>query len=438
MEEKETAPVEITDEIGRFAETYSSFNNIINQIQRQYLSLKETYEQQSARLQEVNLALQKAISDNRIVSEFLSRILTSLNSGIVAVNRQGEITHINPAAQGILGFHRKGFTEKPLSYKALFEIVEGDTGSAESAAAGGQTCLNAEKKIRTSDGRLVTLLTSTSVLRDESGAVIGAVEIFQDITNFKRMEEELSRTRVLAGLGEMAASIAHEVRNPLVAIGGFAALLARDLQTQPEKLSMAEKIVAGVNNINRTIETLLVFARREEISKVSVDLKEFLEMVIAGIVDEYSLQGQEINIQLNPGDTEGKQAQIDPHLFRQALYNLAKNGIEANPANPTITIRCAVLNSSEAAHLAEKTEESMAPADYLLIAVDDFGHGIPKSDLSKIFSPFYSTKTNGTGLGLSIAWKIIKAHGGEIQASSRPGQGTTFSILLPLNQEVLR
>ncbi len=438
MEEKETAPVEITDDIGRFAETYSSFNNIINQIQRQYLSLRETYEEQSARLQEVNLALQKAISDNRIVSEFLSRILTSLNSGIMAVNQKGEITHINPAAQKILGLQKNLPLEKPLSYQALFEIVDGNDYSAETAAAGGQTCLNAEKKIKTCDGRSVTLLTSTSVLSDESGAVIGAVEIFQDITNIKRMEEELSRTRVLAGLGEMAASIAHEVRNPLVAIGGFAALLARDLQAQPDKLSMAEKIVAGVNNINRTIETLLVFARREEISKVPVDLKEFLEMVISGIIEEYSLQGQKVNIHLNRGDTEGKRLLIDPHLFRQALYNLAKNGIEANPDNPSITIRCAVFNSSEAAHLAEKSEETIPQDDYLLIAVDDFGRGIPKSDLSKIFSPFYSTKTNGTGLGLSIAWKIIKAHGGEIQASSRPGHGTTFSILLPLNQEVQR
>jgi len=309
-------------------------------------------------------------------------------------------------------------------YDDLIQTEGGAAGSALETVRTGESVENSEKKIRTHDGRLLTLIVSTSLIKNHDDETTGAVELFHDISALRNMEEQLSRMKILALLGEMAASIAHEIRNPLGGVSGFAALLVRDLAQDKTKREMAQKIVAGVESINQTIETLLNFARNEEAHKQTIDLREYLERLRDGFAEEYGRPELSENISLKFEISEDTSVELDPQLFKQAIYNLIKNGIEAGEYKGKVNVGCKWVSHSISSDFpwAENAIE---------IFIEDNGPGIHDDDLSKIFSPFYSTKQNGTGLGLSIAWKIVKAHGGDIRAESKAGRGTRFTILLP-------
>lgn len=427
MEENEAVDISFAADIEEFAANYSAFNKIISRLQRQYLTLKETYTIQSEQLQSVNQTLQSLISRNRTVTEFLNNILNSIPSGVIAIDKSGQVNLINPAAYKILGVSDSKPDGGRWRYSDLI-CAEGETDcSAISTAATGREFENVEKKVRTADGRVLTLTITTSLIKNQDGEVTGAVELFHDISKVRKMEEQLSRMKILASLGEMAASIAHEIRNPLGGVSGFAALLARDLNQDPSKKEMAEKIVWGVESINQTIETLLDFARHEEVHRQPISIKKYLDGVLDEFPNEYGLPESGNNIYRHFEVDDAVWVELDAQLFKQAFYNLIKNGLEAGNRETKIVVECRYLRGCGSAELpsAENAVE---------ISVEDNGRGIPDEDLNKIFSPFYSTKQNGTGLGLSIAWKIVKAHGGEISAESKRGKGTKFAILLPVSQ----
>ena len=430
-DENNIKAVEISDEVGQFTETYSSFNKIINSLQRQYLSLEDTYTEQSEQLQSVNKSLQSMVAENRAVTEFLNSILNSLSSGVVAVNRSGHITHINPAAKNILGLTDGRRQYYGLPCEKIIKPIEETEYSAAETVKSGQIFENVEKKIETFQGNILTLSVSTSVLQNDSGEIVGAVELFYDISKLKKMEEQLMRMKTLASLGEMAASIAHEIRNPLVGISGFASLLARDLENNSQLKDMAKKIVDGVNSINKTIQTLLEFARHQKVHKSSLDLASYLGIVLDNFHTEYGLDESKNNISREHVSQIKVSVDVDRQLFRQALYNLIKNGLDAGGEKARVKIRCLEIPIAQAQGNYGSLLELSGTETLAKIEIEDNGPGIPKRDLNKIFSPFYSKKENGTGLGLAIAWKIIKAHGGDISAKSTVGKGTKFTIVLP-------
>lgn len=432
MDDREIKDIEISDDIGRFAETYSSFSKIVNRLQRQYISLKEIYIQQSEELQTVNKTLQSLMSENRAVTEFLNSILNSLSSGVMAVDKSGRISHMNPAARKILGLEERKDQAGRLCYDEIIKAIENPACSAIETIRTGETFDNDEKKVETLYGTTLTLSVSTSLLRNRGGEIVGAVELFRDVSKIKRMEEQLSQMKILASLGEMAASIAHEVRNPLVGIGGFASLLARDLDDDPSKREMAKKIVEGVESINSTIQTLLDFARREKVQKSTVDLNAYLDIILDNFIDECGEHGLKNRINRAFTVEANMRVELDRRLFKQAIYNLMKNGLEAGGEGSEIRITTGRLPLVKAQKDYRNRLELSGTETLAEIMIEDNGSGISKDDIDKLFSPFYSTKENGIGLGLSIAWKIIKAHGGDISAVSKAGQGTRFSIVLPL------
>jgi PAS domain S-box-containing protein len=429
MDGRENTDVEQSQEIEKFIESYSSFSTIVNKIQRQYLSLKETYSRQSQQLQSVNESLQSLMKENRAVTEFLNSILNSLSSGVIAIEKSGMISHMNPAARKILGIEESHGGSGAIHYNDVIAAVENPQFSAVDTMATGSALENKEKKIRTSYGAVLTLSVSTSLLRNRDGEIAGAVELFHDISKMKKMEEQLAQMKVLASLGEMAASIAHQIRNPLAGIGGFASLLTRDLEADESKRRMAQKIVEGVESINSTIQTLLDFARREKVEKKAVNITAYVSDLLDGFGEEYGLEGAAKRIKRRLSSEKIIQVELDGELFKQALVNLIKNGLEAGTE---VSVSITEIPVSAA---GERHGENLGlPASDMLaeITIADNGPGIPDAELNKLFAPFYSRKENGIGLGLSIAWKIIQAHGGDIVATSRVGRGTEFSILLPV------
>jgi PAS domain S-box-containing protein len=404
--------------VAQFKESFETFNKIINNLQRQYLSLEKEYGEQGRRLEEINRQLRQTISDNREVTFFLNSILTSLTSGVVAVDKTGVISHFNPAAERITGIAAAQALGR--KYDEVISAQSGGRYSALDTVMSGAEFDSEEKIIISLNGEEIPVSVSTSILRDSELECNGAVEIFFDLTKIKKLEAEMNRIQTLAALGEMAATVAHEVRNPLGGIGGFASLLRREVEGDEAKLKWVDKIIAGVDSLNRTVTALLDYTRRDQLNLRKVSLTRLLEDSAeyertAGEEDKPVI---DIAVDIERDDLR---LLCDPHLMRQALLNLLRNSREAMSNGGRIVIS------------AGRADEHTDGKAEIWIKIEDTGEGIPEDIRDKIFRPFFSTKSQGSGngLGLACVWKIVQSHGGTITVDSRVGNGTVFTIVLP-------
>lgn len=405
-------------DVAQFKESFETFNKIINNLQRQYLSLEKEYGEQGRRLEEINRLLRQTISDNREVTFFLNSILTSLTSGVVAVDKTGIISHFNPAAERITGIAAAQALGR--KYDEVISARSGGRYSALDTVMSGAEFDSEEKIIISLNGEEIPVSVSTSLLRGSELECCGAVEIFFDLTKIKKLETEMNRIQTLAALGEMAATVAHEVRNPLGGIGGFASLLRREVEGDEAKLKWVDKIIAGVDSLNRTVTALLDYTRRDQLNLRKVSLTRLLEdgaeyERTAGAEDKPVI---DIDVEIECDDLR---LSCDPQLMRQALLNLLRNSREAMPNGGRIVIK------------AGRADEHNDRKAGIWIKIEDTGEGIPEDIRDKIFRPFFSTKTQGSGngLGLACVWKIIQSHGGTITVDSKVGNGTVFTIVLP-------
>jgi len=411
-------------ELLQFRESFEAFNKIINDLQRQYLSLEKEYREQGRELGEINYQLRRTIADNRAVTSFLNSILVSLTSGVIAVDQNGIITHFNPAAERITGTA----VGRALGYK-YDEVVTAKRGgnfSALDTILSGVEFDSEEKVIIDNFGEEIPVSVSTSLLSHDGEESYGAVEIFFDLTKIKKLEDEVTRVKTLAALGEMAATVAHEVRNPLGGIGGFAALLKRELEGDKSKIQLVDKIITGVNILNQTVTALLDYTRRDQLNLHEVSLTRLIEESVEYECADRSDCQPRVQVEVKIEDRDLR-LRCDPHLMRQVLLNLLRNGREAMPLGGQLTIRAAQLAD-------DKTLQVPSPA--VAIEIQDTGEGIPEDIRDKIFRPFFSTKhkNNGSGLGLASVWKTVQAHGGNVSVLSEVGKGSTFKIVLPVNR----
>ncbi|HEU4436669.1 MAG TPA: ATP-binding protein, partial [candidate division Zixibacteria bacterium] len=246
---------------------------------------------------------------------------------------------------------------------------------------------------------------STALLYDREGSLSGALEVMTDLSAYKTLETELEQSKTMAALGEMAALVAHEVRNPLAGISGFAGLLKRELK-DPNLVTMVEKILQGAADLERLVSSLLSYTNRLELNQEPLPLKELVELTTR------DLQGNlERNLEQKDLIVRG-----DGQYLKMALRNLVENAFQAcgNGGNVKITLT---------AGLQGKTAR---------LSVSDNGPGISPEIQKKIFTPFYTTREEGTGLGLAIVKKIVEAHRGRVWVESLPQNGATFYIELPL------
>ena len=225
------------EQLEGFTESFASFNKITQKLHSAYKNLEEKFEDLNLKLEKTNRELRQSLAEKEKISNYLNNILESLTSGVVAINLKGEITLFNQAAEEILGFK----TDEVLGRK--YEEIMGK-GVKEKMALpftlkSRRSHVNEEKEVFTKGGKKIPLGFSTSLLTDGDDNVLGAVEVFFDLSKLKQLEEEITRVRTLAALGEMAATVAHEVKKPLGGIRGFADLLDRDLEGgDPRKKSV--------------------------------------------------------------------------------------------------------------------------------------------------------------------------------------------------------
>jgi signal transduction histidine kinase len=253
---------------------------------------------------------------------------------------------------------------------------------------------------------------STSLLRDRQGTMLGATIVFTDLTEIKRLQEQMELRRRLAVLGEMSAGIAHEFRNYMGTIMGYARLLAKPLKPDDPMRQMAEAINTELKAMNRLIDDLLQFGRHADLTLQPTDLADLLRRSVAQVAARCAEQRVVVSLTVPEGLPP---AQLDDGLMHQALLNLFNNAIDAMAEGGPLSIHARRLGRGD-----------------LEVTVSDTGAGIPPEHLEKIFLPMFTTKEKGTGLGLALAHKIILSHGGQISVESKPGS-TSFRIVLPVS-----
>jgi two-component system, NtrC family, sensor histidine kinase HydH len=350
---------------------------------------------QGMRVAETTLANMKLYTNN---------VVESIPVGIVTLDTEERIVSYNRKMEEIVGRSLDKCKGEKLT-AALpgcpLDSLDVRTAAFEQSAE----CL-------ASDGRNISIKIGASSLVNNDGEVIGTVLIVRDMTAIKEMEQQLERSRRMAALGKMAAGIAHEIRNPLGTLRGFAHYFGNQAGASKESKSYADLMVSEVDRLNRNISGLLQFARPREPQFVAIDLDQLITKTVALMEGDFAENELNFHWRCNAGiKFEG-----DPDLLLQVLMNLLKNSIHASSSGGEVS-----LTGSEDEH-------------FIRITVSDTGSGMSEQEQEKMFDPFFTTKKTGTGLGLAVSHQIVEQHRGKFEVETVPGQGTVITILLPKNK----
>lgn len=397
---------------------FHSFTEVTEQLQKSYDNLQLRIQQLDLELERKNEALEQNLREKEEVKNYLDFILQSLTNGVIVINNDNRVTTFNKTAGQILGMDAEACIGRELAEtfprSPLPQLVGRLTETRDEAPA-------QELEWQSAEGPRLRVRITASPAHDNQGRRIGTVLVLQDVTQLKRLEEEANRNDRLRAMGEMAAGIAHEIRNPMGGIELFASLLEKDLSGDPEKGKLAGHIVSGIRNLDRIISSLLLFAKSPEPSKSRCDLAPLLDSILAS-PEIQSGASEKIQIVKHypPDATPGMG---DSALLQQVFVNFIRNALQAMPDGGTLTLSIEASGAEETDSLNRR---------YVAVTVRDTGTGIASADRENIFNPFFTTRDKGTGLGLAIAHNIVKAHQGTIDVESEPGRGTAFIVRLPL------
>ena len=348
------------------------------------------------------------------IARYNDYILGSITSGVVICDSMGVVTRFNHSAENILNFFEKDCRGK--HYCDLFGPDHRLSGMLDDALIDGKIHSRHEFEMKRPDGERLWLGCSSSMVSDEKGEGMGAVLLMVDLTEIRRLQEISSYSEKMASLGEMAAGLAHEIRNSFAAVVGFANLIKKAVTSDADTARIVENLRNEATAAENLLSRFLNFARPLYLQPEMITVDEVIKFDLYSVAPSLS---ENINIVYRINDNIPP-IYADPALMRQALSNLLINACDAIPEGGDIIVE---------ARLEEKRIEGRH--DELLISIIDTGEGIDPEIKSKLFTPFFSTKTEGTGLGLALVKKIVIMHQGRIEVQSKPGKGTRFTVRLP-------
>ncbi len=353
---------------------------------------------QNYRSARVSLAREKAFSDN---------LVSRMPIGLVALDRDERVTALNSVAETTLGIRAAGVLGR--AAKAVIPAILADI------LADADSLVEKEVLCPLADGRRVPMDVSAASLTDDNGECFGQVILFKDLTELRALHQELEKNRRLASVGRLAAGVAHEIRNPLSSIKGFATYFKDKYRESDQDQEIAGIMIQEVDRLNRVVGQLLEFSRPIRLHFQKVSLKPFFKDTFR-LVDRQSGQAG-VSMALELSD-DNLSVPMDADKMGQVMLNLYLNALDAMPAGGRLVVR--VSGDGDGS---------------IQIQVIDSGAGIAPKDQPHIFEPYFSTKKTGTGLGLAIVHNIVRAHQGDILVDSRTGEGTTVQITLPPAKE---
>jgi two-component system sensor histidine kinase PilS (NtrC family) len=394
----------------RFAQ-YTVFINLFGFLAVAWLSqsLSERLESAGARLEDAS----HQIEDLRAFNEY---VIDSLLSGLVSTDAGCRIRTFNRAAAAItgvpaseaVGVDAAALLQMPAHLRpSLTTLTEAQS-------------LRVDLVYKTGDGRLIDLGLTVTTIAFPDGRP-GYLFVFQDVTTMKRLEREARLRQRLAAVGEMAAGIAHEIRNPLASMSGSIQLLREDLPLSDEQAQLMDIVLRESARLNQTIGSFLAYARPQRAAASRLDVRTVVEDAAALLRNSAEVRDThvvDIDVPPTPVWYEADESQM-----RQIIWNLATNGLRAMKGGGRLR-----LSVSEQRDSAARTE--------LVLAVQDEGCGIAADEIDSIFQPFRSTFERGTGLGLATVHRIVTDYNGTIQVTSTVGAGTTMRVRLPKQHEV--
>ncbi|MBT4483125.1 MAG: PAS domain S-box protein [Candidatus Latescibacteria bacterium] len=411
-----------------------SFNASTAKLKEAYTALQEKVENLNLQLEETNRDLSASLMEQERLSNYLTNILESLSSGVLVVDTSGIITLFNRGAETITGIKVDDALHS--HYREVMGSETPEELTPLSSLSTGEGHSQIEKNLISKSGKTIPVGCSISPLVNKSGDMVGAVEIFMDMTRIKALEDELAWKEKLAALGQMAATMAHKIRNPLGGIAGFAGLLQLELKGNENNKRLLGRIIEGVDKLERIVTSLLSYTSPLKLKPDIVNLAEIAADKINSLKEDYD------SVQFNIKEPEDSvMIEADAKQLSDAVASIARNAVEAIEGKGTVEIITIPGESvfkpphSVTAQLVKtirKTSEFIKlrkPGALLLIT--DSGKGMASEVQEQLFVPFYTTKENGIGLGLASVRKIIEAHHGEIWIESVENTGTAVGIILP-------
>ena len=366
------------------------------------------------RLQRAGARLERASSEIADLQAFNQHVIDSLASGLATTDRQGRILTFNRAAEAITGHVALSVVGRRLE-----EVLELPSNVANELAhlSDPSRGRRIETSYRTGDGRQIELGFTATPLRTPGGNA-GLLFAFQDVTEIKKLDRDARLRQRLAAVGEMAAGIAHEIRNPLASMSGSIQILRQELPLTEEQAQLMDIVLRESDRLNDTIRSFLAYAKPQRFSIVRLDVRRLLN-------DAAAAAAQQLGI--------GRRAR------RRRARAAGRGGVRGR-REPDTANRLESRDQRAARHAKRRTADAWRARrtggepshDSVVLEVSDEGVGIPAEELDAIFQPFRGTFSKGTGLGLAIVHRIVSDYGGEINVSSTPGHGTTVSVRLPV------
>jgi two-component system, NtrC family, sensor histidine kinase PilS len=345
---------------------------------------------------------------------FSQHIIDSLMSGLATTDMDGRVLTFNRAAEAITGI-----TAADATGRSIVEVLQMPDALAEmfGPREGRPRLPRVEIAFTRTGYGTIELGLSTALLYTPRGET-GFLFTFQDVTESRKVEREARVQQRLAAVGEMAAGIAHEIRNPLASMSGSIQILRQELPLTEEQSQLMDIVLRESDRLNETIRSFLSYARPQRLSTSRMDVRQIATDTATLLQNNAELiDGHQIEVNV-PSDPVWYVA--DPHQIRQVVWNLATNGVRAMPNGGRLRLS-----------VSRREQDEKTPGE-MTIRVEDQGVGIAPEELDGIFQPFRGAFERGTGLGLAIVHRIVSDYGGEVHVTSARGVGTTVDVTLPL------
>ncbi len=337
------------------------------------------------------------------IKAFSDHVVEKMPIGLLTTDAAGKIGSLNPVGAALLGLERTASLGR-----TAHDILPRELSAFIFAPQSGHP-MEKELECTLGTGEQIPLEVIASRLTTDQGDFLGHLVLIRDLREVQALKKEIARSHRMASVGRLAAGVAHEIRNPLSSIKGFATYFKERYREKPEDQQISGIMIQEVDRLNKVVGQLLDFARPVKIQKKRIKLKPFIEDSVKLIRRQAQEKGVAVEVRAAP-EIEGH---LDPDRISQVLLNLYLNALEAMEPGGRLFIAASKKNGS----------------GDIEIKIHDTGVGINPEDLAHIFDPYFTTKAAGTGLGLAIVYNILEAHGSAIHVDSRPGKGTTITLV---------